>query len=250
MDAIFNEAANDGVGLIADIDWQPDEFTNLAGQKPSALANANSPSSRLLAKYIQQFISRYGNSSALMGYEAGNEFNLYADTGQYPFLTSSQVTSILKNTGADIRAYDSSRLIESGDGLDRPQAWHLAHGQGWVTDTCCGVGSQWAQMEDQFNPFGDYSAHPFSQADVSMLDQLVSLGNAEGKPVIAGEYGYANAATDQSGFQQIFNGVVTSGAPISMLWTYDTLLIPNFSWSATFTNDLAYELQAVAGQNP
>lgn len=256
MDDIFREAEADHVGLIADLNWQVDAFSSLAHQQPSDLASPNSRSAQLMAQYISQFVQRYRSSPALMGYEAGNEFNLYADIGSYPNLTAAQVHQILVETGQDIRAYDPSRMIQSGDSCDRQEAWHLANGQGWVTDSQ----DQWEQMEEYFNPYGTVTAHPFGLVpdpsggtyvcDVSELDRIVSLGNKIGEPVIAGEWGDKGAGQSQSEFQTVASGVFSSGAPISMLWTYNTLLIPGFSWSATFTNSLAYELQDVAAQNP
>lgn len=255
MDDIFAQAQKDGIGLIAVLNWQIDAFPNLVGESPSALADPTSKSAQLMATYIQQFVQRYNSSPALYGYEAGNEYNLDADIGQYPYLTAAQVHQILVEIGQDIRAYDPSRLIESGDSCDRQEAWHLANGQGWVTDTQ----DEWAQMENYFNPFGTLSAHPYGLVpdpsstyvcDTSELDRIVSLGNSEAEPVVAGEWGDKGAGQSQSEFETVASDTFSSGAPISFLWTYNTRIISNYSWSATFTNSLAYELQAVATQNP
>ncbi len=278
MTDVVDQAQRDHIGLIPDFFWTTFTVPDLVGESVSQWGNPSSKTIRFMKTYVNQFLSRFKNSPAIWGYEFGNEFNNAVDIPDWKThlppinikegtpavrtsadrLTSSEIEVAFTAFAREIRASDPTRVIESGNSIDRISAWHQKHGNSWVTDSQ----SEFSKMLAYLNPppFDMTSVHyypgkkllpPFS-SNLAYLKFLNQIAVANRQPLFVGEFG-AESAADVSSVQTkqtfgaLLQAVVTSGTPLAALWVYDYPKQPN--WSVTFTNSRTYQLAEIEHAN-
>ncbi len=273
MGDVVRQAQADHVGLIPDFFWSSDTIPDLVGDSRDQWGNPDSRTIRFMRRYVAQFMLRFAHSPAIWGYEFGNEYNLAIDLPNWRAhlgpvqpargtprertaadrLSSAEIVVAYRAFAGEVRKFDTRRIIESGNSIDRISAWHQKYRQSWRPDDK----SEYARMLRYLNPepFDMTSVHwypdrrllpPFKSGE-RYLSFLVRLARGNDQPLFVGEFGLrgpAASAADRRAFRTLLGSIIASGVPLAALWVYDDPKLP--AWNTTFNNARAYQLLAVA----
>lgn len=145
LDLVVHTAEKAGVGLIPDLFWNADTFPMLVGETQDQWGNLNSKTIAFMRQYTREVVTRYRNSPAIWGWEFANEMNLSCDLPNgMQFLGKSmpslkwdlaadprnlythQIADVAYRAFADeVRKYDKTRFIETGNSCPRAGAYHM-----------------------------------------------------------------------------------------------------------------------------
>ena len=157
MDKVIAKAEECEIGIVASLFWRVVTMSIVAGEPASAMGDENSKTVALSKQYIHDIMTRYQNSPAIWAWEIGNEYNLDADWapkhfGDHPewSFTTDDFANYYKVIGEEIRKYDTYRPITSGNGEQRPFAYHMmksySKSPDWQLNTTCDTTAQFEEM--------------------------------------------------------------------------------------------------------
>lgn len=149
------------------------------------IANPESRSRKLLYAYIDETVSRYKHSKAVLMWEISNEVTLQADIGDRNGVREGQRMPTLKDVARffddvaqRIKAVDPLRLVNNGGSHMRESQWHLYQGQGWTKDT----------FEEQFRCFDLL----YKDTAIDVIDVHSYMNNKPGYVIADGQGGEAS----------------------------------------------------------
>jgi len=222
-----------------------------------------------MREYTRELVSRYSKSSAIWGWEFGNEYNLAADLPNASEhrppvapavgtpahrtaeddLTHAAIRVALREFALEVRKYDAERIISSGNAFPRVSAWHQAKEKSWQSDTP----EQFAEMlaADNPAPISTLSVRGYDLAtDIGRLDQALRVTHATGKPLFVGEFGVPRQANEDPKikFTKILSAIETNHIALSALWVFDFDDQAN-DWNVNPMNDRRWQLDAIQEAN-
>ena len=254
LDAFVKAAEEYGIGLIPSFFWHNPTVPDLVGESVNQWGNINSKTNELARKFTKEIVVRYRESQAIWGWELGNEFNLLVDlpgddsnlppvvpslgTPTYRTkedkLSTSDLLVMLKSFANEIRKYDHSRIIISGNAIPRPAAWHLKQNRQWTTDTK----EQFIQMlgVQNMDPVDNLSVHIYPSAsdeayfsdgkvDIDgIIKACMDASRQLKKPLFVGEWGaqevlYGSETPNK--FKVILSSIEENQVPLSAMWVFD-----------------------------
>ncbi|MDQ2798315.1 MAG: hypothetical protein M3Y13_01580 [Armatimonadota bacterium] len=260
LDRVVQSAERNHVGLIPSFFWNAQTVSDMAGEPGDQWGNPQSKTRQFMQTYAREVVLRYRHSPAIWGWEFGNEWDLSADLpnaaehrpGIVPQLgTPATRTARDEMTGVaihaafvafarEVRQYDPSRIIESGNGFPRPSAWHNRHGRTWEADTP----AQYEAMllDNNPDPFSVISVHLYSPDDPLTL--ALAIASRAKKPLFAGEFG----ATTPAAFHALLARIEREHVPLAALWVFDRSDADD-PFNVSATNRRAYQLEALTEAN-
>jgi hypothetical protein len=233
--------------------------------------NPDSKTHQFMRTYTREVVTRYRDSSAIWGWEFGNEFNLHADLpnasehrpkvvprlgtpatrSARDDMTHAMFRTAVTAFAREVRRYDRHRIVSAGNATPRPSAWHQLHEQSWKKDTP--EQSAEVHRDDNPSPCDVISVHWYpDHHDLQSLKLSLDAAAMAGKPLFVGEFGVPGSPTEQSRarFTQALQ-VVEQQVPLAALWVFD-FRGPNktqLEWNVTADNERSYQLRAVAQAN-
>lgn len=249
LDSVVRAAEKKGIGLFPSLFFRYATICNLVNEPLAAWGDTNSKTQAFMRTYVAEVVGRYKNSSAVWGWEFGNEFNLSVDLPNWQsWITNNPadpVHGISALTAADtlssdtmtiayaafakaVRALDSSHIIITGNAIPRPTEWHQAAAGKYQIDTK----GEFQQMLARDNPgavsvscihyypykgdsvtagygYVDY----FDTASPATIPQLLSAAKAAadsvGRPLFIGEFG-ATLALGDSVEHAVYNQIFSA----------------------------------------
>ena len=269
LDGVVQSAQQHGIGLIPSLFWNLGTVPDLMKEPCNCWGAANSRTIAFMRAYTCELVTRYAASSAIWGWEFGNEYNLAADLPNAlehrpqvaaslgtpacrtaeDEVTHADIRAALREFALEVRKQDLERIIISGNAFPRLSAWHQAKERSWVAD----APSQFAEMlgADNPSPVNTVCGRGYDlAADIGRFDQAVKVAQAVGKPLFIGEFGVPGHDTGDSKFKfaRILSAIETNHIPLAALWVYDFAGQVK-DWSVTATNDRNWQLEAIAAAN-
>ncbi|MCX7011236.1 MAG: hypothetical protein NTW86_01485 [Candidatus Sumerlaeota bacterium] len=260
MDQVVAIAERTGVGLI------PSLFFS---SWPAGIANDKGlpgwidPASQvheIMATYVKEVITRYRNSPAIWGWEYGNELNNTCDLPNAAKLghtpdeqrTHAMMRRVFVAFGREARKYDSYRILDSGNTMPRPSAWHQIQELSWTKDTP----EQLAEVirADVPDPLNVMSVHCYGDDFApNRLPVAAATARAIKKPLFVGEFGVSGPRTEES--EKEFRGQIAQlereKVPMAAVWEFDVRPIPQnrMKWLIAPGNDRFYMLSVIEELN-
>lgn len=276
MDAIFSAAQESGINLVASIFWNPPTLPFHLGETMQDWIDPNSRTSRYAKNYCDAFVTRYDQSPALLMYEFGNELNTWTDlpnlTKFWPkpdssvperkplprdFLTSWCFRGLGEVFSHRLRAR-SAKAVGMGTDNPRNNAWHLAR-QRYEMDTR----SHYIEHLRAITPSAadvmsiHLYPHEYGQKNTVFdnaadnLSAMVDAARLDRRLAFVGEFGVPRSADyleERRQFEGLMASIVSAGVDYAALWNYAPFpMQPEFD--VTFTNERAYQLEAIRGAN-
>ncbi|MHB1461177.1 MAG: cellulase family glycosylhydrolase [Armatimonadota bacterium] len=278
MDKVVKAAEKADVGIVFSMFFNHPCVSDLVGEPVNQWGNPDSKTTAFMRTFVKEMITRYGKSKAAWGWEFGNEMNLGADLpnavehrpqiatdlgtpasrSAEDEISHDMMRSAFKLFGAEVRKYDKTRPIFTGNAFPRQSAFHQMTEKSWRADTT----HQYAIMfaDDNPDPINTLSGHFYSpcldkygrkMSVEEFMTESMAISRKSGKPFVVGEFGTADQGTpelEKVFFQEIIDGIEKTGVPLSMMWVYD------FTWqeadcNVTATNSRAYRLDIISEAN-
>lgn len=254
LDAFVKAAETYNIGLIPSFFWHTPTLPDLAGEPVNRWGKINSKTHELMREFIREVVVRYRDSPAIWGWEQGNEVNLLVDlpgdndnlppvvpslgtpatrTKEDKLYTADLVV-MMAAFAEEVRKYDGTRIVITGNAISRPAAWNLWKNRNWNKDTR----EQFAEMLGIQNPdpVDVLSMHlyPGAANEGYFGDESTGVGNiieagmeashALKKPLFLGEWGaqqqtYGDGTRDK--FMELLQAVVSHEIPLSAMWVFD-----------------------------
>ncbi|MEN8202846.1 MAG: cellulase family glycosylhydrolase [Bacteroidota bacterium] len=277
LDKVIEAAEQYNIGLIPSLVWYPMTIPDLNGEHMDQYGNDDSKTIAFIRTYTRELVQRYKDSPAIWGWEFGNEMNLYADKRdeQDPFhvdpelgtpdsrdpvrdyMKGEYMVNAYKEFAKEVRLYDQTRPILSGNQHPRPYAWHNAYATQRIMDS----EAQYKEMVQRDNPDpmntitirgyygGVYPEKPLGIDDYDELVEKLMEWSAEfGKPLFIGEFGEnENAENTKQIFEERINTIVSHRVQLSAAWVYDLSWMTE--WNITFENSRSYMLDRIIEAN-
>lgn len=272
MDLIVRGAEQNEVGLIPSLFWHLATVTNLVGEPPDAIGDPDSKANAYIRRFTQDMVLRYKDSSAIWGWEFGNEANLSADLPEKgrqrrrnePFddqadegspgvrFTSQQLRTAYITFAQTVRKYDPSRMIDSGTSMPRKAAWHNARRQFRQPDSA----DQRFEMLRYQNPapVDVLSVHiyqksqnlsPYGRETIEgFIAQLALRARQARQPLFIGEF----PTRDRQQAKEFLGAIQDARVPLAAFWVFDYPPQAN-TMSVSFDNERAFVLDLVAEAN-
>jgi len=278
MDAVVKSAEENGIGLIPSLFWSYAAVPDIVGEPMDQWADPKSKTQAFMRRYVKEVVTRYANSPAIWGWEFGNEYNLAADLpnasehrpktmpklgtpterGKHDELTHLMIRTACQAFAREVRKYDSSRIITSGNSFPRPSAWHQRQELSWTADTR----EQYLTMllGDNPGPIDVCSGHLYPNDEKRFggtvsYEELLKISleacNKAGKSLFVGEFGAGeNLGPDQAHqkFTEMLTALEKVGIPLAAVWDFSPTR-DDKSYIITSTNSRAYQLTAIAEAN-
>lgn len=278
MDRVVKAAEKSGIGIIFSMFFMTSTVPDMMGEPTGQWANPDSKTNAFMRTFVKEMTARYGKSKATWGWEFGNEVSLAADlpnaSEHRPLVSVEMGTPATRNAGdefthemmrntfrlfaSEVRKYDKTRPILTGNAFPRASAFHQMTEHSWGTDNP----HQSAIMlaDDNPDPVDTLSGHFYSPSldkygRTLTVEQLfaecMTVSRKAGKPLVIGEFGTADQKTpelERQFFNEIISALEKTEVPLSMMWVYD------FSWqeadcNVTATNSRAYRLDLISEAN-
>lgn len=269
LDGVVKSAERHGIGLIPSCFWHLSAVPDLVGEPCNRWGDSNSRTSAFMRQYTRELVMRYTQSSAIWGWEFGNEYNLAADLPNAAEhrppvvpavgtpaqrtaedeLTHTAIRVAFREFALEVRKHDPQRIIVSGNSIPRPSAWHQIKEKSWKQDTP----EQFAEVlaSDNPSPMNTLSVRAYDlTADIGRLAQAMAVAQAAKKPLFVGEFGVPGATTGESKekFARILAVIETNRVPLSALWVFDFDGQAK-DWNVNATNDRSWQLEAIQRAN-
>ena len=265
FDRVVRAAEKYGIGLVPSLFWASACVPDLVGEPRSAWGDTRSKTHAHMRAYVKDVVSRYRTSPAIWGWEFGNEYALDASIpnasewrppvhpelgtprsrGPADDLTYEMVRTAFSAFATEVRRYDKTRIITSGNAFPRASAWHNWREGSWTEDST----SQLAEMltADNPSPMNVISVHVY-ESDATRLASAVSTAATAKKPLFVGEFGVSGPGrTSSTAFTSMLSSIEASGAALAAVWVYDHP--DQAEWSVTRSNARAWQLTAVSAAN-
>ncbi len=182
LDGVVLSAQRHGIGLIPSLFWYMPMVPDLVGEPCDQWGNPQSKTHEFMRTYVREVVTRYQDSPAIWGWEFGNEYNLDADLpnakehlppivpqlgtpatrSDRDILTHEMVRTAFREFAKEVRKYDRTRIVCTGNSIPRPSAWHQMHEGTWTKDSP----EQFAEMlaGDNPDPMDTISVHIYADA--------------------------------------------------------------------------------------
>jgi len=276
FDVLVKHAEAQGIGLIPSLFWFVVTMPDLQDEPVSALGDPNSKCRAFMRQYIRDIVGRYKDSSAIWGWEVGNEWMLFADLPKLAHLPPKKIGSKEERTAADkllrpmildayedfyktVREIDPARIIVTGDSIARPSAWHNRNEDRWAQDSK----AQWTEVfladtpdcyeVASFHLYAEAEKSYFKKKDLPMEDfvtEAVGISRSDNKVIWCGELGMPG--TDKASREMFFrmmHAVEKNTIEISAIWNFKPTGSFQSDWDISPTNERAYMLDAVKALN-
>ena|GEM_PF-661207 len=265
LDGVVLSAQRHGVGLIPSLFWYVPMAPDLVGEPCDQWGNPQSKTHEFMRTYVREVVTRYQDSPAIWGWEFANEYNLDADLpnakehlppilprlgtprtrSDRDILTHGMIRTAFREFAKEVRKYDRTRIVCTGNSIPRPSAWHQMHEGTWAKDSP----EQFAEMlaGDNPDPIDTVSVHIYADA-ADRLAGAVRVAKSVGKPLIVGEFGDPGEGPDtKERFASLLRLVEDVAVPLAALWVFD--YAGQKEWSVRADNPRSYQLQAIAEAN-
>lgn len=253
MDAFVAAAEEAGIGLIPSFFWHTPTVPDLVGESVNQWGNVNSKTHELMRQFIRDVLVRYRDSPAIWGWEQGNEVNLLVDIpgdndnlppivpelgtpgtrSKEDKLYTADLHVMMQEFAKEVRKYDDTRIVITGNAIQRPAARNLWKNQSWTKDTR----SEFIEMLGVQNPSPidvlsihvypgaaeeDYFSEPAGVADLIRVG--MEAATALKKPLFVGEWGaqevkYGVETKDK--FMELLQTIEANNVPLSAMWVFD-----------------------------
>jgi len=267
FDAVVASAEFHNVGLILTLFNTHWAVPDLLGETCNQWGNPDSQTVAYMRSYVRDVVTRYADSYAIWGWEFAGEWNLWADL-QYPYnyppispglgtpetrsslddLSHETMVYAMSEFAKEVRKYDPHRMISSGHGSPRPEAWHLWKYGTWQLDTP----EQHAEIIELQNPdpVDVISVHYYPLVETYSINYFKSVADNLNKPLYVGEYGATEDPNKtsqqvQQEFDDVFDELENEGVSLSALWVFD-FDPQEGTWNVSPTNSRSYQLDAVS----
>lgn len=255
LDDFVKAAEKHGIGLIPSFFWHTPTVPDLVGESVNQWGNPNSQTTRLMRKFVREVVVRYRDSPAIWGWEQGNEVNLLVDLpgendhlppvvpalgtpatrSRQDKLYSRHLVVMMEEFAREVRKYDRTRIVISGNAIARPAAYHLWHNKSWDVDKQ----SQYVEILAAHNPdpLDVISIHlyPASAKDgyfadeEADLDKLIATSmeasRIHGKPLFLGEFGtqevHFGPELARQLYTQLLAAIERNNVPLAAMWVFD-----------------------------
>ena len=276
LDDVVRTAEKHRIGLIPSLFWHTATVSDIVGEPLDQLGNPESKTLAFVAQYTEEVVRRYKDSSAIWGWEFGNEYNLGADLPNadkhrppvWPTLktasertvrdelTSAAMVVAFRCFGETVRKFDSHRILITGNSMPRSSAYHNTLNKSWTRDTREQFGE--VLLRDNPAPFDTLSVHLYghhNEGGTTNITELAALlrevAERTGKPLFIGEFGASKTLgpeKEKAQFMEILGAGEASRAPLSAFWVFDHSG-QDKDWNVTFENDRNYMLKLIAEAN-
>ena len=279
LDRVVRCAEENHIGLIPSLFWYLPTVPDIVGEHLDQYGNPNGKSIAFIRRYTEDVLRRYRSSSAIWGWEFGNEYNLDANLpahhlyrpGCWPTLgtpasrteqdelTFPQLHTAFVAFAETARKLDKTRIIISGNAIPRSSAWHNWHEGTWTEDTK----SQFAEilLRDNPDPIDTICVHIYHDAKgnysgkARTIDAAVAAANEcsmrAGKPLFLGEFGaerqIGTREQQRAVFDEFLQAIARHDVPLAAFWVFD--LPDQKEHSVSFQNDRAYMIELVSKLN-
>jgi hypothetical protein len=231
-----------GISIVANIGWRYATWTDTGNVND--LATPGSTSRLLAISLTDGTVSRFYTHNAIAAWEIGNEYDLKKDvTTSLPsvslvdgtkasysspndVLSTAAISGIYSDFVTAVRVYDSDRVVMAGAACAYGTAT-VANWNSSMAADCSGMGAysrhiypgvSGVSQTANTGPNGDNCATAFYG-----LRQLAKKAEADGNPLIIGEWGcsktyaYANRADI---INRMVDAIIGSNIPLALLWNY------------------------------
>jgi hypothetical protein len=269
LDGVVKSAKRHGIGLIPSLFWQLSTVPDLMGEPVSRWGDTNSRTHKFMRDYTREVVTRYVNSSAIWGWEFGNEYNLVADlpnAAQHrppvvpqlgtpaartddDELTHEMIRTAFRSFAEEVRRHDARRIVVTGNAFPRVSAWHQAREKSWRLDTP----EQFAEVLAADNPssINMLCVRGYDLTnDLGRLSQAMTAARSLKKPLFVGEFGVPGVTTEASKekFNVILRTIETNRVPLAALWVFD-FNSQSKDWNVNATNSRSWQLDAIRQAN-
>lgn len=252
-----------GMRVVPSLFWNYRQSALASGEGVSAWANPSSRT-RTRAQEIVNWLLPYacGHSCVLM-WEISNEMNSYADiagsggdlSAEDPrILSSSGLRDCLQSLALEVRKFDITKLITSGNDLPRRSAYSASQGKRWI-DSPQEFGSSVTSLSP--DPIGCASIHVYPIRHNRDLFPLATFEDAtewavnacrkSNKKLFVGEFGIPRGRSieaEKGLFLSCFRKVIASGVDYVALWVFDRNAKDTFNIAPG--DYRIYQLEAIA----
>lgn len=254
LDAFVKAAEEHGIGLIPSFFWHTPTVPDLVGESVNQWGNVKSKTHELMRKFIADVALRYRDSPAIWGWEQGNEVNLLVDLpgdndnlppivpslgtpatrSKNDKLSTADLIVMMTAFAKEIRKYDGTRIVITGNAISRSSAWNLHYKKDWTRDTR----EQYIEVFGIQNPnpinvlcihtYPSTSEDGYFGANTVDIDGLIkaSMDAAKTmkKPLFLGEWGSQEikyGAETKAKYMEILNAIESNKVPLSAMWVFD-----------------------------
>lgn len=272
LDDVVKSAEDNHVGLIPSFFWSF-AAADLAGDPMNRWGITTSNLHQFMKTYVREVVTRYKDSPAIWGWEFGNEYNLSSDLpnasewrppvipelgtptsrSAEDELTHAMIRTAFTEFAKEVRKYDPSRIIISGNSIPRASEWHQEQYLSWDQDT----EEQFAEMlnKDNPDPMNTISVHIYDKEETrfsrtvpveELLKKLMKVSKKAKKPLFVGEFGagedQGHEAAKQS-FERLITAIDKERVPLAAVWVFDLSNQPTNT--ITPTNERSYQLDRI-----
>jgi hypothetical protein len=276
MDGLVKSAEKHGIGLIPSFFFCYSTVPDIVGEPMMEWGNPESKTIAFMRQYTREMVTRYKDSPAIWGWEFGNEIMLAADLHMpqhrppvWPTLgtatarterdelTSQAARYVQTAFAEEVRKYDKSRIILSGNACPRAAAWHLLNEHSWKQDSR----DQFAEslLADNADPIDTICIHMYPDAIgrfdrnltyAELLRPALDIAAKAGKPLFVEEFGTdekTGTETARAEFDRMLSAIEKTHVPMAALWVYDfDGQADTYNVSATIR---PYQLDAISQAN-
>jgi hypothetical protein len=284
FDTVVREAEQQQIGLIPSLFFAFSTIPDLVGEPQNQWGNPHSKTSAFMQRYTREVVTRYQHSPAIWGWEFSNEVLLAADLpghkteGKQGIVVPHWGTPAARTPAdvflrrdiyaayrlfaAEIRTYDQTRPIFTGDSLTRSSAWHNIHEGSWTPDSR----QQWSEVFLADSPAGidtmtihwyywdEHDRQDVGPHGISFVDTLAfcnRISREIKKPLFVGECGGYDNLTDlprkRAQMKTMMDAIIFNRIPLSAVWVFELENQP--ANSITATNEKGFLLQEIARVN-
>jgi len=252
LDKIVKEAEKNNIGLIPSFFWNYHSIPDVVHEHMNAIGDETSKTREFMRNYIVEVVSRYKNSSAIWGWEYGNEHALSADLPNDAGIPRTIIdlgmpptrdSKLDKPRREDLhKAYQEfafvikeldTRPVFTGDSIPRASAYHNVSEGSWKPDSQ----EEFKEifLRDNPDPIDTLTIHAYEDAmnifvfakdDYNkMMSICMEISSEIKKPLFVGEWGIAgNISKDKSLMQKVdlmTNSIKQNNVQLSAVWVFD-----------------------------
>ena len=235
FDLVVRAAEKAGIGLIPSLFWKLGTVPQIVGEPASEMGNPRSKTAAFMKTYTREVVSRYQDSPAIWGWEFANAPNMVVDLRgkarsatnpeEEKGLSSAQIRTAMTMFAETVRSIDRTRIIEPGNSVPRPGAWHRAQGNAGQRDSA--EQSYEVLYSLTPDPMDVTSVHiyfkpqhlaPYGPETLSQfLARYVRATAKRGKPLFIGEF----PLLDQARATETLRAITENRVPLAAFWVFD-----------------------------
>ncbi len=265
LDAVVAAAREQRVGLIPCLFWAAACVPDLMGEPLDCWGDPASRTQGFMRDYVREVVTRYRDDPTIWAWEFGNEYSLSASLPNasehrpptHPKrgtpatrsardeLTMAMTRAAFTAFANEVRKYDATRPLLSGDAFPRPSAWNQEHRRTWSADTP----EQADQMLTFVNPapLTGISIHVYGDDDLQ-FERVMRVAKRLGRTVFVGEFGVPGTGPEQERhLRRMLRSIIAHDIAWAALWVYDLKNQPEHT--VTTSNARAWQLELIAEAN-